>query len=806
MEPLPVQAAAVAPKGLLAITADCLGVADIVASLLQQQGATTEIISESVLTSPERLASFVAKTGAFSGIVHLSPLADTLMPEKLADWRYYTQAHTKSLFQLLSTGLEKSPGVRVLAASLLGGSFGRDGNCGSGLPTGGSNNGLLKTLVKERPDITAKAVDLDAKLSAAEMAQIVVKELLLPGGRLEVGYPQGVRTVFHTVPAFWEESSLEVGGLSPSGDWVVLITGGARGITAEIARELAVPGMKLILLGKSPMPAVESVLTAGISDRQLLRQVFLKQGLALTPVQIERQIDEVLRNRSITGNLEQLRQAGAVVEYLALDVRDESSFGSFINSIYDRYGRLDAVVHGAGIIEDKLIVDKSLTSFDAVFDTKVDSTFILSRYLKFDSLQLLVLFSSVAGRYGNRGQGDYAAANEVMNRLAWQISQKSLDTRVVAINWGPWDSPGMANETVKRQFIERGVIPISVPAGRQFFADELRYGSKKEVEVIAGVAPWEQEEAQQGQWLTDIAVATKEDKINGGLPFVATTPQLQPNSTVTLEHTFSLVNDPYLQDHCLDGKPVVPAAVALEWIAEFVQSAWSEWVVAEIHELKVLRGLVLEKAGTTVLFSARAASHADAEGLEISVEMLDPLRRIPFYRASVVMKSQLETAPPNTLQPLNFGKSLVPAEVYEQYLFHGQRFALVSGVTRLNEQGVDAVVQPSQPKQWLNNPPTSNWLFDPGVIDTAPQIAIAYLRVQQDITPLPTRFGKVTRYGTISPNTTLNLALRIVSAPSSDSPTLVYDAVFYDANQVYLYLQDVESTCSSALNRLANKL
>ncbi len=790
--------AAVTPRGLFLITADNLGVAAQVALLLQQQGATTEIISESVLTSPDRLSQFVAQSGSFSGIVHLSPLAELAMPEKLADWRYYTQVHTKSLFQLLST-VEKLPGVRVLAASLLGGSFGRDGNSSSGLPTGGGNNGLLKTLVKEQPDIIAKALDLDARLSATQMAQIVVQELLLPGGRLEVGYPQGVRTAFHTVLASSREKTSQ--SIIPSLDWVVLITGGARGITAEIARELVVPGMKLILIGKSPMPEVESALTAGISDRSLLRQAFLKQGLTLTPVQIERKIDGVLRDRSIASNLEELSKAGAVVEYLAIDVRDEEVFGSLISNIYNRYGRLDAVIHGAGIIEDKLIVDKSLASFDAVFDTKVDSAFILSRYLKFDSLQLLVLFSSVAGRYGNRGQADYAAANEVMNRLAWQMQQKYSKTRVVAINWGPWDSPGMANEAVKRQFIERGVIPISVAAGRQFFADELRYGSACEVEVIAGEAPWEKEEAQQGQWLTSSNV------VSSSFPFLVTQLQLQPNSTVTLEHTFSLANDPYLQDHCLDGKPVVPAAVALEWIAEFVQSAWTELVVAEIHELKVLRGLVVEGDGNSVLFSARAASHADAESLEISVEILEPLRRIPFYRATVIMRSHLESAPTNTLLPLTTGKSLNPATVYEQYLFHGQRFQLLTEVTHLNEQGVEAVVQTSQPGQWLNNTSASNWLFDPGIIDTAPQIAIAYLRVQIDSTPLPTRFGKVTRYGSISPNTALNLAWRVTSSPSSDSPTLVYDAVFYDSQgKVYLWLQDIESTSSPALNRLANKL
>ena len=783
--------ATVTPKGLFLITEDVLGVAAKVASLLQQQGATTEIINETVLRFPEQLARFITEISPISGIVHLSPLAEVSMPEKLADWRYYTQIHTKSLFQLLSAS-EILPEARVMAASLLGGAFGRDGNCSTGLPTGGASNGLLKTLVKERPDITAKALDLDARLSATQMAQIVVQELLLLGGRVEVGYPQGVRTVFHTAP---QSIGATKAVISPSGEWVVLITGGARGITAEIARELVVPGMRLILLGKSPMPEVESVLTAGKCDRTLLRQVFLKQGLMLTPVEIERKIDGVLRDRTIADNLEQLSKAGAVVEYVALDVRDERVFGAFIDNICDRYGRLDAVIHGAGIIEDKLIVDKTLASFDAVFDTKVDSTFILSRHLKFDSLKLLVLFSSVAGRYGNRGQADYAAANEVMNRFAWQMRQKWLSTRVVAINWGPWDSPGMANETVKRQFIEQGVIPIAVAAGRQFFADELRYGSFTDVEVIAGDAPWEREEAKQGQWLTS-------DPSFANLPFISTPVQLQPDSTVTLEHTFSLANDPYLQDHCLDGKPVVPAAVALEWIAEFVQSAWSELVVAEIHELRVLRGLVLEAKGTPVLFSARASSHADAE-IEISVEILDPLRRIPYYRATVVMRSDFESAPTNPFLPLTSGKALIPATVYERYLFHGGRFQLLTEVARLNEQGVDAVVQSSQPQQWLTS--SSQWLFDPGVIDTAPQIAIAYLRDQIDSTPLPTRFGKVTRYGSTS-NKALNLAWRITS-PSSDSSLLVYDAVFYDAQgKVYLWLENVESTCSPALNRLANKL
>jgi NAD(P)-dependent dehydrogenase (short-subunit alcohol dehydrogenase family) len=371
-----------------------------------------------------------------------------------------------------------------------------------GLPTGGSSNGLLKTLVTEWSGVHTKAIDFDSSLSAPDMAQHIINELLLPGGRIEVGYPQGKRTIFQTVLAPLDTTT-KTPQLTPSADWVVLVTGGARGITSEITSELLVPGMTLIVVGRSPEPSEESPATARIDDIGALRRVLLEQarsqGLSPTPMQIERQLMALMRDRAIRRNLQRFRQSGATIDYLPVDVKSAEDFGYLIDDIYARYGRLDVVIHGAGIIEDKLITDKTFASFERVFDTKVDSTFILSRYLRPDSLKALVLFSSVAGRYGNRGQSDYAAANETINRLAWLLDQQWSNTRVVSINWGPWDTVGMASEEVKRQFRERGIVPIPLAAGRQFFIDELRYGRKGEAEVSAGEGPWEADEVEKGQ-------------------------------------------------------------------------------------------------------------------------------------------------------------------------------------------------------------------------------------------------------------------------------------------------------------------
>ncbi|PLZ98754.1 polyketide synthase [Fischerella thermalis CCMEE 5268] len=806
--------------GLFLITEDGLSVASHVAAALQQKGATTAILNTSTLAEPEKLEQAIAQLrqlhGSVTGIIHLAPLAALELPETLAGWRQITQIHSKSLFQLLhlcAADLQQAGQQQmgcVVAASLLGGYFGRQGQGGSGLPTGGSNTGFLKTLVTEWPGVRAKAIDFDNSLSPVSIAEQIVKEVL-SSGRLEVGYPQGQRTIFQTVTAKLAREN-QPAPLTPTRDWVVLVTGGARGITAEIAHDLAQSGLKLVITGRAAEPAAETPDTAGIEDITVLRRVLLQrartQGLTPAPIQIERQLQDLLRDRAIANNLQQFRQAGAQVEYVAVDVRNGEEFGPAINSIYTRYGRLDAVIHGAGIIEDKLIADKNFASLERVFDTKADSTFLLYRYLRPESLKLFVLFSSVAGRYGNRGQSDYAAANEVMNRFAWHMDRSWANTRVVAINWGPWDTTGMASEEVKRRFRERGIIPIPLSAGRQFFIDELHYGRKGETEIVAGEGPWEAYEANLNSLKgSGEQGAGIKEQIRANTPYLLlpSAPQLQPNGTVTLEHTFSLATDPYLQDHRLDGKPVLPAAGALEWFGEFVQSAWPEWQVTEVCQLRVLRGLVLDtEAGKKVLFKARASSHADSESLQVAAEIVDPERNIPFYRASVILRPQWSEPPASEILPLSSGEKLQPAVAYDTYLFHGQRFQLITAIDRLNDAGIDAQVIPSRPTAWLNSQPIANWLFDPGLIDVAPQLAIIWARVQRGTTALPARFGSVKRYGQSMPNGQLRIAFRV---NRFDDHSLNYDAVFIDENgYVRFHLKDIESTCNTALNRLASHL
>ncbi len=159
---------------------------------------------------------------------------------------------------------------------------------------------------------------------------------------------------------------------------------------------------------------------------------------------------------------------------------------------------------GAGLIEDRLIADKTRDSLDRVFDTKVDGAFFFARHVRPLGLRFLALFSSVAGRYGNRGQGDYAAANEVLNRLAWQLQARlGAGTKVVSVNWGAWarttNGPGMLTPETTRQFRERGLKLIEPEPGGRFLIDELLFAPPGDVEVVAGEHDWDAYEDAAGR-------------------------------------------------------------------------------------------------------------------------------------------------------------------------------------------------------------------------------------------------------------------------------------------------------------------
>ncbi|WP_293372991.1 type I polyketide synthase [Nevskia sp.] len=802
--PLPKRRHAVA--GLYVLTADEEGVADLLAARIVKAGGKAAVLPAAAATDPAQLATTLdglrQQHGKVAGIIHLASLVSADVSD-LAVWKRQSALQAKALFWLLQqTMSELSAGPSVaLAASRFGGCLGRETE-GPSLPQAGAAVGLFNCATQEIPSLRARLVDFEVVATTQSIVDALFDELVVDDARTEIGYAESMRYGYTHVAETVSDHPFAP-HLTPNGDWVVLITGGARGITAEIAEELARPGMRLVLLGRTALPGVENGATASIAKEADLKKTLLTQALAAgrkpTPVELERELRAVLADREILGNITRLTKAGAIVDYRACDVRNPAVFGALIDEIYATYGRIDAVLHGAGVIEDRRIPDKTPESFDRVYDTKVDSAWTLATRLKPESLQLLALFTSVSGRFGNTGQSDYAAANETLNRLAWQLHRRWNGVRVISVNWGPWDA-GMASQQVRDAFRARDIVPIPIAAGRRWFMDELAYGPRKDVELVAGEGPWEQD---RGSDSADAESAASDSKT---LPLIRRPVRMGAGGAVVYEHGLSLRADPYLTDHRLDNKPVLPAAAALEYIAQFAQAAWPEWTVAEVRDLRAYSGIVLDgdAAEKTLLLKARSSTHSDAGSQAVTIELFDHGRKSPNYRASVILLPQLPEAPLASLSPISGGAPMSAARMYADHLFHGPQFQFVTDIGALSSDGIDATVVASSPASMLGTAEAANtrWLFDFGLIDTAPQLALVWARVMHGKTALPSSFGKVVRYGNGPVAGKLKVSVRI--KPAAHEAGVRYDMQFVDdSGRVRLAIFDAESTMSAALNRLA---
>jgi len=811
--PLPQQRHVIA--GTYLLSADQDGVAERLADRIVGVGAQAVILSAETCADPQLLTATVERiraNGPLSGIVHLAGL-ETAAGD-LQGWKTQTAAQAKTLFRLLQLCAPDLSGRDsvALAVSRLGGSLGRD-TAGRGAASAGAAVGLFNCAMAEWSKLRARLVDFEDAAQADQIADALLDELAVADARSEVGYlhsggkAEASRIGFVHVP----ESIVDhpfASHLQPDGDWVALITGGARGITAEIAEELARPGMRLVLLGRTPLPGAESSATAALGDGPSLKKSLLDAALAAgrrpTPAELEREYRALLADREIRTNLTRLKATGAQVDYRSCDVRDAAAFAAMIDSIYDQYGRIDAVLHGAGVIEDKRIADKTAESFDRVYDTKVDSAYVLSRRLRPDTLKVLSFFTSVAGRFGNVGQGDYGAANETLNRLAWQLHREWPGVRVVSINWGPW-AAGMATEAIVAGFRSRGVEPIPVMSGRRFFLDELAYGARNDVELVAGVGPWQhQAPAAEPSPTVAESVALPLDGAAESLPLIRHPLRIGVGGAVTLEQALTLRDDPYLLDHVMDGKPVLPAAGAVEYMAQFVAAGWPEWQVAELSEVRALHGVILEgEQERELVLRARASTHSAPGQQAVTIELLEPGRKAACYRATAVLMTQLPEMPPARIDPLADAVPVETGRIYGELLFHGDCFRLVQRISGLSAGGIDADVMPSQPRAFLGEAfRNARWLFDPGLLDIPPQLAFVWARLNRNMGALPSRFGKVTRFGVAPLHGPLSLAMRF--KPQPNDLTLLYDAQIVDASgNVRLLVTDGESIMSPALNRLS---
>src|SRR5690606_23380598 len=203
----------------------------------------------------------------------------------------------------------------------------------------------------------------------------------------------------------------------------IVASGGARGVTATTLLALAqVAQPAIVLLGRTNLDTPEPTACRGIVDEPGLKKALVAQkkalGLPVALPEIAREASQILAAREIRAFLRTLEATGARAVYKSVDVRDADAVAAVVDDAARTLGPITGVVHGAGVLKDKKLEDKDRSQLDAVLDTKVLGLQALLHATAAYELKFLSVFSSVAGRFGNVGQVDYAMANEALTKMA----------------------------------------------------------------------------------------------------------------------------------------------------------------------------------------------------------------------------------------------------------------------------------------------------------------------------------------------------------------------------------------------------
>jgi NAD(P)-dependent dehydrogenase (short-subunit alcohol dehydrogenase family)/acyl carrier protein len=598
-------------------------------------------------------------------------------------------------------------------------------------PVQGGLAGLAKTAAIEWENICCHAIDIAANRSDhRKIAAAVVKEILTPGP-VEIGLGSE-----HRCTLTLESKPYPVGQINLDSDDVVVISGGARGITSAAALTLARhAGPCLVLLGRSPNPVAEPLWLSSLEDEATMKKAILANEFkdkTSSPAEIEKVYKSTMTNREISRNLAAIKSTGADVHYYSVDIRNFEAVRTIIDAIRLDHGPIAAIIHGAGVLEDHLIIDKTPDQFERVFDTKVGGLKNLVKAARNDSLKYLVVFSSVAARFGNKGQVDYAMANEALNKIAQTESSSRNGCRVIAINWGPWDG-GMVTPGLRREFERRGVHLIPTEEGARCLIYEMMTGKNTAVEVVIG--------------------AEIEDRKKLKRPALVKSPAIIKKQQLALcfEREIDISQYPVLKSHIIDDKPVVPLALMTEWFAHGALHQNPGLILHGLDDIQVLKGIRLAHENYHIrLFAGKLKKNGAF--YEVAVELQggqETGQDVIHSRARAILSDHLVPAP-----PYQFSKAMIAGaytkniqDVYDEILFHGLQLRGIRKIVSCSSRGMVAHISSAPgPREWIASPLRDRWIADPLVLDCAFQMAILWCFEEKETVSLPSYVTSYRQY------------------------------------------------------------
>jgi hypothetical protein len=261
---------------------------------------------------------------------------------------------------------------------------------------------------------------------------------------------------------------------------------------------------------------------------------------------------------------------------------------------------------------------------------------------------------------------------------------------------------------------------------------------------------------------------------------------------------------PFLSSHILDGRPVLPVAMYLEWMAHAALHANPGLRFVGIEDLRVLKGVVLENGAGVHLELAVSRPQSRDRRTAVNVELRSKMPGGDILRHSVA----------TVLLGTTFGagearlgaRALPPYrgsrdDIYRGLLFHGPLFQGIVTVDGCGDEGVAVTSEcAAAPDRWIAEPLRRRWIADPLAIDCAFQSLILWSASRFDMASLPVRIGRYEQFQTAFPKGGVRIEARIDKA-SGHSATSTIEFIDPANGALVARLEGYECVMDASLNQ-----
>jgi acyl transferase domain-containing protein len=719
---------------------------------LTMAGATTLTLSPGIATD-ELLAQLEAwcQEAPIDGVYWLPALDDDgdLGDYDLARWREALRRRVKALYATMRHLADASP--FLVSATRLGGYHGYDAD-GATNPLGGPVVGFTKSYRKEHPDALVKAVDLPPSRKTTAIAAQLIEETLVDPGCVEIGRVGdrrfGVAFVEIPFPGRGDDGQPpHDGGMILDHDSVFVVTGAAGSIVSAITADLAAAsGGTFHLLDLTPAPdRNDPDLRAFRTDKNALKLTIADRmkadGVHATPVSIERELSRFERLNAALTAVQAVEAAGGTVHYHSVDLTDAEAVTSVIGAVREASGRIDVLLHAAGLEISRNLPEKEPREYDLVFDVKSDGWFNVFHAAQDMSIGATVVFSSVAGRFGNQGQTDYSAANDLLCKITSSLRRTRPETRGLAFDWTAWGGIGMATRGSIPKIMEMAGVQMLPPeAGVAWIRRELiSTGFAGEV-IVAGVLGMMASEYHE-QGGVDLSPLLGDGVAHGPMIDDAS---VSVHDGVVAHVTLDPTTQPFLDDHRIDGIPVLPGVMGMEAFAEAARLLAPDLRVRAIENVAFAAPLKFYRDEPRTL-TVQTVLHPDGDEFvadcQLSAERMlpgqDSPQRTVHFSGRVRLTGELSA--PDRIEPPGqpSGPSMNAEQVYAFY-FHGPAYQVVGSAWRSDDSSVARLQDPLAPN---HVPAESPLATAPRLVELCFQAAGLWQAGLEDLLALPTRIG-----------------------------------------------------------------